>query len=60
MKTLRERRLLEEIKNCKVIYSQGVWMQMTSVFCETASNKKPDFDAATSNLDQTHSREEIK
>lgn len=49
MKALRERRLLEEIKNCKAIYSQGIWMQMTSVFYKAASNKKPNLDAAISN-----------
>ena len=60
MKALRERRILEKIKNCKAIYSQGIRMQMTSVLCEAESNKKPDLDAAISNLGQTHSREEIK
>jgi len=54
--SMREQQLLEEIKNRKAIYAQGILMQMASESRQTASNKKPDFDAATSTPGQTQSR----
>jgi hypothetical protein len=53
---MREQQLLEEIKNRKAIYTQGILMQMASESRPTASNKKPVFDAATSTPGQTQSR----
>ena len=52
----REQQLLEELKNRKAIYTQGILMQMASESRQTASNKKPGFDAATSTPGQTQSR----
>tara|TARA_Y100000590_G_scaffold16019_1_gene19379 strand:+ start:1212 stop:1733 length:522 start_codon:yes stop_codon:yes gene_type:complete len=54
--SMREQQLLEEIKNRKAIYTQGILMQMASESRPTASNKKPGFDAATSTPGQTQSR----
>ncbi len=55
--SMREQQLLEEIKNRKAIYTQGILMQVVSESRQTASNKKPGFHAATSTLGQTQSRE---
>ena len=52
---MREQHLLEEIKNRKAIYAQGILMQMASGSCPTASNKKPGF-GAPSISGQTQSR----
>jgi restriction endonuclease S subunit len=46
--SMREQTLLEGIKNRKAIYTQGILMQIASASRQTASNKTPDFDAATS------------
>ena len=54
--SVREQRLLEDIKNRKAIYAQGILMQMASESHLTASNKKPGFDVATSTPGQTQSR----
>jgi restriction endonuclease S subunit len=54
--SMREQQLLEEIKNRKAIYTQGILMQMASESRPTASNKKPGFDSATSTPGQTQSR----
>ena len=54
--SMREQQLLEEIKNRKAIYTQGILMQMASESREATSNKKPGFDPATSTPGQTQSR----
>ena len=54
--SMREQQILEEIKNRKAIYTQGILMQMASESRPPASNKKPGSDAATSTLGQTQSR----
>ena len=54
--SMREQQLLEDIKNRKAIYTQGILMHVVSESRQTASNKKPGFDAATSTLGQTQSR----
>ena len=54
--SMGEQQLLEEIKNRKAIYTQGILMQMASESRPTASNKTPGFDAATSTQGQTYSR----
>ena len=45
--SMREQQLLEDIKNRKATYTQGILMQMASESRWTASNKKPDFDLLT-------------
>ncbi len=54
--SMREQQLLEEIKNRKAIYTQGILMQMASESRQTASNKKTGFDTATFTPGQTQSR----
>ena len=54
--SMREQQLLEEIKNRKATYTQGILMQMASESRQTASNKKSGFDAATSTPGQIQPR----
>ncbi len=51
--SMREQQLLEEIKNRRTIYTQGILMQMASESRPMASNKIPGFDAAISTPGQT-------
>ncbi len=54
--SMKEQRLLEAIKIRKMLYAQGILMQMASESRGAASNKKPGFDETTSTPDQTYSR----
>jgi len=53
--SVREQQLLEEIKNRKAFYTQGILMPMASESCEAAS-KKTGFDAVKSTPGQTQLR----
>ena len=54
--SMREQQLLEEIKNRRAIYAQGILMQMASESRGAASNKKPGFNVSTPTPGQTQSR----
>lgn len=54
--SMREQQLLEDIKNRKSIYAQGILMRLASESRGTASNKKLNFNALTPTLSQTQSK----